>query len=381
MATIDAPQLRNLAASAAFAFRGYNVENLGRTDELLAHPAFGSIVASYLRRAGEICGDSVGRRVDLVARVRSREETTLETYDEAASLIVAAELAQLEILQEFFGISYRNGRVAFGYSLGEPAALVASGVLGMEDMLMTPLSMAADAVELAQNVTMGVLFSRGPALPLATVQRLCIEINQEGKGVIGVSTYLSPNSLLLLGQFNTVGRFKEKMTGLMPPKTHLRENDNHWPPLHTPIMWEKAIPNRAAVRMHTIQGGFTAPQPPILSMVTGTTSYNEFNCRELLHRWIDHPLRMWDVVYETLAMGIETVVHVGPQPNIIPATYKRLRDNVAAQTQGSIGMRALQAAACRPWLKAILPERTALLRAPQVRHVILEDWLIEQPPL
>jgi hypothetical protein len=26
-----------------------------------------------------------------------------------------------------------------------------------------------------------------------------------------------------------------------------------------------------------------------------------------------------------------------------------------------------------------LPSRTALLRAPAVHHVILEDWLLEQP--
>ena len=33
----------------------------------------------------------------------------------------------------------------------------------------------------------------------------------------------------------------------------------------------------------------------------------------------------------------------------------------------------------RPWLTAVLPSRTALLRAPAVNHIILEDWLLEQP--
>jgi len=32
----------------------------------------------------------------------------------------------------------------------------------------------------------------------------------------------------------------------------------------------------------------------------------------------------------------------------------------------------------RRWLTALLPSRTALLRAPYVQHVILEDWLLEQ---
>jgi hypothetical protein len=45
MTTIWNPQL-----PAAFAFRGYNLTNLGRTPELLAHPAFGPVF---------VCGDEV----------------------------------------------------------------------------------------------------------------------------------------------------------------------------------------------------------------------------------------------------------------------------------------------------------------------------------
>ena len=31
------------------------------------------------------------------------------------------------------------------------------------------------------------------------------------------------------------------------------------------------------------------------------------------------------------------------------------------------------------WLGRLLPSRTTLLRAPFLSHVILEDWLLEQP--
>jgi hypothetical protein len=67
---------------------------------------------------------------------------------------------------------------------------------------------------------------------------------------------------------------------------------------------------------------------------------------------------------------------------IVPATFQRLRDNVQAQLDrksiNSIGLRAISRAVRRPWLTAILPSRTALLRAPLVEHVILEDWLLAQ---
>ena len=40
-------------------------------------------------------------------------------------------------------------------------------------------------------------------------------------------------------------------------------------------------------------------------------------------------------------------------------------------------MRALSVAVSRPWLQSILPERLGLLRAPLIKHIVLEDWLLE----
>jgi [acyl-carrier-protein] S-malonyltransferase len=98
----------------------------------------------------------------------------------------------------------------------------------------------------------------------------------------------------------------------------------------------------------------------------------------MLRRWIDEPQRLWDVVYETLQMGIETIVHVGPDPNILPATYRRLTENVEEQIAARFHLKAISAAVSRPWLQALLPERAALFRAPLIQHVILEDWLLAQ---
>ena len=81
-----------------------------------------------------------------------------------------------------------------------------------------------------------------------------------------------------------------------------------------------------------------------------------------------------------MSQGIETVIHVGPKPNIIPATFSRLSDNIEAQTKGSVRMRALSGMSSRPWLQALLPRRATLLRAPRVQHVTLEDLLLEHAP-
>jgi [acyl-carrier-protein] S-malonyltransferase len=198
--------------------------------------------------------------------------------------------------------------------------------------------------------------------------------------VIGISAHLSPNSLIILGTGNTVYRFRERLDEVQPERLHVRLNEHRWPPLHTPIVWERNIPNRASVMLHTLPGGMRRPQPDILSMVTGTTVYQDYNSREIIALWVDHTQRLWDVLNELLVMGIETIVHLGPAPNIIPATFDRLAVNVELQTRGSRRMRAVSVAVRRPWLQSLLPRRAALLRAPLIRHIILEDWLLENAP-
>jgi len=75
MPTVDlvTPELfRDELTTSAFAFRGYNVTNLGMTPELLEHPAYQSIIEKYLHRGSQICSDVKGRPVDLVHRVKNR---------------------------------------------------------------------------------------------------------------------------------------------------------------------------------------------------------------------------------------------------------------------------------------------------------------------
>ena len=370
-------QLKKRMPEAAFAFRGYNVTNLGRSTELLLHVAYGPIVQSCLSEAGKVCSDVISKKVDLVDRVRNHRATTLRTYSEAIALVMAMEKAQVSLLSEFFGIEMRSAKTCFGYSLGEIAAVAAAGVFDCFEAMRVPLLMSEDCVKLAEDVTLAVLFCRGESLPMTRIQQLCLEVNQAGRGVVGISAHLSPNSILLMGQGDTLDRFKVIIDQCVQDRVYLRKNSKKFPPLHTPIMWERNIPNRAASIMHTMPDGFGLPNPPVLSLVTGKASYNEYNAREHMYRWVDHPQLLWDVVFETLKMDVETIVHVGPEPNIVPATYSRLRDNVEAETNGSIRMRALTAVVQHPWIKSMLSSRTALLRAPLIEQVVLEDWLLE----
>ncbi len=375
--------LKSRLRSSAFAFRGYNVTNLGRTPELLAHARYGPVVAAALDEASEVAAAVLGRPVDLRARVAGRRETQeLTTYAEDLALIVAVETAQIRVLGQVFGIALHDAKLAFGYSLGEAAALIAAGVYEMQHLLRAPVTFADELVELGRDVRMGVLFSRGPALDELAVKRLCLMISNDGPFTIGLSSLLSPNAMLLLAQGDALDRFQQAMPEVMPPQTYLRRNQHRWPPMHTPITWQRAIPNRGAVLLEKLPGGFRAPPLPILSGNADQACYGEHNSRELLHQWIDHPQRLWSLIYRTLAAGVDTVIHVGPAPNLIPATFRRLAEDVRGQLNGytptSLGLRAVSHLVRRPWLAQVLPQRAALLRAPTLRHIYLEDWLLEQ---
>ena len=370
-------------ATTAFAFRGYNVTNLGRSPELLGHATYGPTVERILREASEVCSEAIGRRVDLVDRVRQRRETTLQSFAEDVSMIVAMSMSQIELLDRFFAIPVREAKLSFGYSIGELNALLLGGVFEMQDILPVPLRCAEDCAELAEDVSMGVLFSRGPVLVLDEVLRLCAEISVGGDGIIAPSAYIAPNAMLLLAQNDALDRFQKALKG-WAERTHLRRNPHKWPPLHTPLLWSKNVPNRSGLALFDTAGGLTAPNPQVVSCVTGKASYNDFNSREHLVRWVDHPQLLWDVIYETLVSGIETFIHVGPEPNLIPATYARISNNVSEQLGSryvaGIGNRVVSRIYKHPWLANLLSSKSALLRTPFVEHIILENWLLEHQP-
>lgn len=368
---------------AALAFRGYNTTNLGRTAELLAVPAYETILRQQLLEAQSVCSEVLDRPVDLIARIREGRETELHSYAEAVAMIFAVELAQIEILNQCHSIDVSRAKMSIGYSLGELIALVASGRLPSAEALRVPLAMSTDCAALAEGVRMGVLFSRGPAIKESLVHQLCADITSLGNGTVAVSAILSPNTFLVLGQNETLTVFKKRLKQTFPSPVHLRLNDSQWPPLHTPIVRQRFVTDRAAVMMETLCQLPTPAGPPVFSLVTGSF-YDDQPPREVLRQWVDQPQRLWDGVCAVLAADVKTLIHVGPAPNVIPATFKRLSDNVLLQTAGGSltgwGMRAVREIADRTWLANLLPKSAMLLRAPGVQPIILEDWLIDNAP-
>ena len=374
--------LKKRISSAAFAFRGYDVTNIGRSPELLEHPVYAPIVRTALEAASALCSDAQGERVDLVARVLGHEPSDLSTFVHDIGTVVAMQIAQMRILEEIFDIPVHQARLSFGHSIGELAALVLGGVYTMEQLLPVPLSLAKDCADLTDHTTLGILSVHGATLQIEDVEHLCASISRRGQGLIGPSTYLSPYQVLLLGQYDTLSMLEQEMHEFLPAGVTLRRRPNHWPPLHTPIVWERNIPNRTAMAMHHIGGGDRKPTPSIVSCTTGSTSYDEWNSRAILADWTDHPQRLWDAMENALASGAEIVLHVGPEPRLFPTGFDRLSHRIMKQLKmkhlDRLGSSVIPSISRNSWLTRKLPANAVLLRAPFLNHIILEDWLLAQ---
>jgi [acyl-carrier-protein] S-malonyltransferase len=379
---VSRDDLKRRIGTAALAFRGYDTSNLGRAAEFLEHDAYGPVVRAMLESASALCSDVLGRRVDLAARALAHEPTTLDTFVHDIGTVVALELAQVKLLEQFFDVPVRDARVSFGHSIGELSALVLGGMYEMEQLLPVPLSLAPDCAALTANTTMGILSVQGHALQVESIQHLCAAISRRGHGLIGPSTYLSPYQVLVLGQGDTLDLLEAEMPHFLPANVTLRRRPNQWPPLHTPLVWQHNIPNRTAMLMHQIQGGDRKPTPSVISCATGVANYDEWNSRAILADWTDHAQRLWDVMENTLATGVELVIHVGPEPKLIPTCFDRLGHRIMKQLRTRhlerLGSSVIPSIGRSRWLARTLPANAVLLRAPFVNHMILEDWLLSQ---
>jgi len=320
--------------------------------------------------------------VDLAARILARASSSLVTFVEDVASIVAMEVAQYRLLEEVFDIPVRQARLTFGHSIGELSSLLLGGVYEMEQLLPVPLALAQDCAEITANTTIGVLSVTGRAMSIEKVRRLCIRISSRGHGLIGPSTFLSPYQVILLGQGDTLDLLEREMSSHLEGSATLKRRPNRWPPLHTPLVWERNVPNRTAVALYHIAGGERKPTPPVVSSTTGVANYDEFNSRAILADWTDHPQRLWEVMRHTLTSGVELVVHVGPEPRLFLTGFERLSDRILKQMRrrhlGRLGHSLFPSISRNPWLNRSLPAKAALLRAPFVDHLLLEDWLLAQ---
>lgn len=270
--------------NAAVVFPGQGSQFPGMADPWLAHEAGRSVLARATA--------AIGR--DVVEG--ARDEAALATTEFVQPAILACDVAAFRVL-EAAGATFSG---TAGHSLGEFAALVAAGVLHLEEALRIVHVRGREMQRAGEERpgTMTALIGIG----IADASALCDEAR--GDDVLLVANENSPQQVVISGSVEAI----ERAEALAAERRVRGIRLNVAGAFHSPLM-EPAVEALGAAIDET---SFAPPRFPVASNVTGTIVADPAQLRELCKRHVVSPVR-WEAGVRALeAGGADTFVEAGP---------------------------------------------------------------------
>lgn len=254
------------------------------------------------------------------------EELKLTTNTQPA--ILTASIAVLRVVQAETGLS---GDYLAGHSLGEYSALVAAGAMAFGDAVRTVRARGAFMQE-AVPVGVGAMAAMLSIEP-AVLAEICAEAAQ-GE-VVSPANFNSPGQIVIAGHATAVNRAIEIAKGRGYRKAMLLPVSA---PFHSPLM----VP--AGERLAGVLAGVAVADmsAPVISNVEAKPNSDKGRIKELLVRQVSAPV-LWDAsVQEMVALGVTSVVEIGPG-KVLSGLVKRITKDVAtANVEDVAGLKALQ---------------------------------------
>ena len=237
------------------------------------------------------------------------ENINITKYTQIAML--ADELAILRVLEEK---GFRSD-VNAGLSLGEYAALVASGVMTPEDAFAVVVKRGQ---YMQEAVPTGGAMTAVIGLDNETIERVC----SETEGVVSVANYNCPGQTVITGEENAVAAAAAAMKEAgakrcMPLKVS--------GPFHSAMLGEageKLAKELEHVEIHDIS-------VPYITNVTADYVTDKSQVKELLKQQISSSVRWQQSVERMIADGVEIFIEIGPKKSLT-GFLKKIDKSVAA---------------------------------------------------
>jgi [acyl-carrier-protein] S-malonyltransferase len=265
-------------------FPGQGSQYPGMADPWLEHPA-GSAV---LREASEILGWDVVER--------SRDAEALKRTDVVQLTVFACDLAAFKVLKAE-GVPCH---AAAGHSLGEYAALVASGAVALQPGL-SALAARAEAMAKASEENAGAM----TALIGMTPEDAYSVCDVAGRGdILAVANENGPKQIVLSGSVAAIERAEElgRSRGCKAVRLPVAGA------FHSPLMDAAVQPVREAISRIE----FRHPEFPLVPNASGKPTTQPLVLRDLLSRHLISPVR-WEASIRAMAdMGITWFIEAGP---------------------------------------------------------------------
>ena len=268
----------------AVLFPGQGSQYVGMGDPWLRHPAGRKV----LERASVVLGWDVVET--------SRDPAALERTDIVQPAVFACDLAAFAVLKA----EHVPVHAAAGHSLGEYAALVASGAVKLKAGL-TALMTRATAMAKASTDRPGAM----TALIGMSPQEARDVCQIAGRGdVLAVANENAEKQTVLSGSVAAIGRAEEvaRSRGAKAIRLPVARA------FHSPLMDEAVQPVREAIS----RLDFHPPQFPLVPNATGKPTSQPLVLRDLLSRHLVSAVR-WDASLRAMGdMGVDWFVEAGP---------------------------------------------------------------------
>ncbi len=268
----------------AVVFPGQGSQHPGMADPWLDHPASRAV----LDRASNLLGWDVAER--------SREADQLEQTEIVQPALFACDLASFEVLRSE-GLPVH---AAAGHSLGEYAALVASGAVTFESALnaLVTRAKAMGAAAREQPGAMTALLGLSP-------QEAAEVCEVAGRGdVLAVANENAPKQTVLSGSVAAIERAEEAARSWGAKAVRIKVAGA----FHSPLMKPALQPVREAIS----RTDFRIPEFTVVPNVSAKPTTNPLALRDLLCRHVVTTVR-WDASMAALAgLGTTWVVEAGP---------------------------------------------------------------------
>lgn len=291
--------------SVGAVFPGQGSQYVGMGREL--HAAYGEV-----RNIFEAAGDALGEDV-----ARLCFEGPSEALDATVNTQVAIFTMSVAAFAVLTGETGLNPVAMAGHSLGEYSALHAAGAMEFTDAVKL---VRARATHQQEAVPAGVgAMAAVMGLDAAAVERICRETATEGS-VVELANINSPNQNVISGHHKTVEAALEKLKEAGGRRSVILPVSI---PSHCSLM--KGAADRLKKDIETIVIGDCSA--PVIPNCDPAQTYSTDRTIDFLTRQLYEPVRWQETIERMAAMGIRTIVEIGPK-QVLSGLIRRINGDI-----------------------------------------------------
>jgi len=219
--------------------------------------------------------------------------------------------------------------VSAGHSLGEYAALVASGVLSGPDALalVNKRGELMHRESLEHPGTMAAVIG----LSIGEVEQMVADVRENE--VLGVANHNTAEQIVITGEKSSVSR----------AMAMAKEKGGKAIPLKVSGAWHCSLMDKAVGDFREFLEGFTFSEPKtaILFNATAGEEKNPSKIKDIMSRQLISPVRWYDIIQKMIENGTNVFVEVGPKTVLSGLMKKIIPSHVEASVYSVQDMKTL----------------------------------------